>query len=413
LEELRSQSSNRLWTKDFIMLTISNFFMYLNLMMITPTLPAYVSETFGDNEIVVSLVVSLFCLSAILARVFTGKTLDTLGRKRMLLSGLFIFMLSTAGYYWAGVITLFLAVRIIYGIGFGVTGTAYGTIVSDVIPPKRMGEGMGYFGLSSSLSMSIAPMIGIWLLTQYGFGSLIFVSTLLAGLVFPTVFMIRIPERRAIAAHINGRPGNRGWFEKSALLPCTLNMLLSITYGGLISFITLFGKEASIANVGSFFLFYALMVVLVRPISGKLFDRKGHIAVLPFGAIMIALGLVLLSYSTGMYLLVVAALCYGIGYGMLQPALQAWTIQRVSPERRGVVTGIFYNSIDVGIAIGSFLLSIIAAQIGYGAMYRVTSLSMILFLLLYGCALLMVKYRRHTVVTQDHGIVSNQEVVNK
>ncbi|HJV44874.1 MAG TPA: MFS transporter [Bacillota bacterium] len=371
-------TESKLWTREFLLIIISNLLTYMNFMMITPVLPAYAVEAFGDNKVVVGLVTSLFAISAIIARMFAGVTLDFFGRRKMLTIGILIFTLSTAGYYAAGGIVLFLLFRMVYGFGFGITGTAYGTMAADVIPPKRIGEGMGYYGLSSSISLSIAPVIGIWLMSEYGFGVLILVSVLLAVFVFPTLFMINIPPKVKTTKICRG-----GWFEKTAVLPCTLNVFFSITYGVLIGFISLFGKEVGIHNVGLFFLVFSTMVILVRPLSGKLYDRKGHIAVLPFGAILVAFGLVCLSYSQGIVLLSISGLLYGAGFGMIQPALQAWTVQRVEAERRGIATAFFYNSLDFGLAIGSFVLGFVASLSSYAFMYRISALSMAVFLIIY------------------------------
>lgn len=167
--------------------------------------------------------------------------------------------------------------------------------------------------------------------------------------------------------------------DKKLLLPCGLNLLLSITYGGLISFIALFGKEIHMGNVGWFFFCNALMVILVRPFSVKLFDKKGHAAVLPFGSIIAVIALLLLSSADSMIMLIVSALFYGVGYGTLQPALQAWSIQSVAPERRAMANGLFLNSINLGIAVGSICLGIIAAATSYSRVYSVSSLFMVLF----------------------------------
>ncbi|MFB0844477.1 MFS transporter [Paenibacillus oleatilyticus] len=383
MKEQQDLPASKLWTRDFVLLTVSNLFLYLNLQMITPSLPAYVTERFGAGQWTVSLVISLFALSAIVTRFFAGSWLKRGRTTLILLVGLTVYMLATASYYAAGTLALFLLIRILYGIGFGVSSTAFGTMVSDIIPIRRMGEGMGYFGLSTSLSMSAAPVIGLWLLGSYGFDTLILVSTLLAILIIPLSLLIRsTPSASKQATAPAAVPDTRGTYKQVAL-PCFLNMLLSITYGGLISYLALFGKEVHIGNVGWFFLCNAGAVLLVRPVAGKIFDKKGHFAVLPPGALMVAVGLVLLSYTSSMTGLLASALCYGIGYGILQPSLQAWTVKQVSPEMRGTANGTFYNSIDLGIALGSLLLGGIASGTSYSMMYLLSALAMLLFLAIY------------------------------
>lgn len=162
-----------------------------------------------------------------------------------------------------------------------------------------------------------------------------------------------------------------------------LNCLLSITYGGLVGFIVLYGKEANLANPALFFLFNALAVLLVRPFAGRIYDNKGPKALLIPGAIFVAVGLILLSYATSMSLLFIAAFVYGIGYGSMQSSLQTWMIQVVSPTQRGMANGMFLNSLDLGIATGALLLGAIAAITSYTDMYRYSVMFMILFLLIY------------------------------
>ncbi|WP_312111514.1 MFS transporter [Brevibacillus reuszeri] len=116
------------------------------------------------------LVISLFTVSALLVRPFTGKALDTIGRKPVLLLGLAIFLLAVSGYYWMVSVALVLAIRFIHGIGWGIVTTTYGTIASDIIPPERSGEGMGYFGMFSNLAMAFGPFVGLWVSQNWGYG---------------------------------------------------------------------------------------------------------------------------------------------------------------------------------------------------------------------------------------------------
>jgi MFS family permease len=381
----------RLWTGPFLLFTLSNLFLYMNLQMITPALPAYISDRFGSSSIMISLMISFFSITSILSRLLVGGLMDRINKKTFLYWGLIIFAASTAGFYWAGSIAAVIVLRMFAGAGFGIASTTYGTMVSGIVPRARLGEGIGYFGLSTSLSMSLAPVIGLYLLNQFGPFVLIAVSTLLVIIIFPLTSLIKTPEIAAQRAMTP--PSTKGkkidMMDKSLLLPCGLNLLLCITYGGLISFITLFGKEIHIDNAGWFFLCNAFMVILVRPFSGKLFDKKGHAAVLPFGSIMIVISLLLLASADSMFTFVVSALCYGIGYGTLQPALQAWSIQSVAPERRGMANGAFLNSIDLGIAIGSICLGVIATATSYTMVYRISSLFMVLFLAIYGLFFLL------------------------
>ena len=370
-----------LWTKEFVILALSNFMLFVAFQMLIPTLPVYVTEKGGD-QLAVGLVVSLFTVSALLVRPFTGKALDTMGRQPVLLSGLAIFLLAVSGYYWMASVALVLALRFVHGIGWGIVTTTYGTIVSDIIPAERRGEGMGYFGMFANLAMAVGPLIGLWVSQKWGYGWLFGLS---GGLTVLAMVLSRMVEIKGPVGPIkpDAAGGMGGLFEQKAMFPSLLALLIGIIYGGIVSFITLFGLEVGIANVGLFFLFNASSLMLIRPLSGKLFDRKGPVWVLLPGGALIGAGLVTLSYSTTEVGLIAAAILFGMGTGAVQPSLQAWTIQRVDPSRRGAATGTFFSAFDLGIGGGAMILGAIAKETGFALMYRYSLAVVFIYLLIY------------------------------
>lgn len=382
--------SEKLWSSKFLFLIICNFLLYLNLQSITPAIPLYAKETLKASDFTVSLLTGMFALSAVVSRIYTGKAIRRKKWNHLIFAGLLLTFLSTAGLYWFSAIVILIVMRIIFGLGFGIASTTFPTVASNAIPTKRMGEGMGFFGFSTSFAMSLGPILGLTLLEQFGYGSLISVSTLLILIIFPFIYFLKdTPIHNVARIELNKVPEKRGGvIDRRLLLPFILNLLLSITYGGLISFIAVFGRETHISNVGLFFLINALVVVFVRPISGKVFDRKGHAAVIVPGAILVIAGLITLSFSTNIISLLVSALFYGMGYGILQPSIQAWMITEVSAEQRGMANGVFLNSIDLGVAIGAMFLGSIGMIASYANLYRVCALFMIMFLLIYGISMM-------------------------
>ncbi|MNQ77851.1 Bacillibactin exporter [compost metagenome] len=352
--------------------------------MLIPTIPTHLSQLGGDN-VQVGLVIGIFTISSLLTRPFAGRALDSLGRKHVLIVGLAICAFTIAGYSYIAAVTLILAARFVHGIGWGLSTTSLGTVIADIIPSERRGEGMGYYGLSNTFAMAVGPLTGLWIMQTFGFNYVLLISTILAILSLLSSVFISYPKPilSTKPAH-KLRFSDRLW-ERSALLPSILLLLTAICYGGIVTFITLFGVEAGIANVGLFFLCNASMVLLVRPVTGILFDRKGPAWVLLPGAFFTMAGLWLLSYAHSNLSLAIAALCYGIGFGSIQPALQAWTIARSSPERRGAANGTFFSANDLGIGLGAMALGAIANWYGsYAIMYRYSTTLIIVFLLIYG-----------------------------
>lgn len=388
-------ATERLWTKSFLMLTLCNLLLFVGLQMTLSTLPAYAKQSLQATSFQISLVTGLFALSAIAARLFSAKAMEKGGRNLLLYLGLALSLAAVGGYYWAGSMLTLLLLRMLFGIGFGMASTAFPTMASDVIPIRRMGEGMGYFGLSTSLAMSAGPLIGLSLLQGPGFGSLLLCTLAVIALIVPLTYRLtsKLPARHVEPAAVveDGLSGT-GHLRKLAL-PCLLNFLLSVSYGGLLGFLALYGLEAGLTHVAYFFLFNAVAVVFIRPISGRVYDRFGPAALLIPGSLFIIAGLFLLSYASSTAALFPAALCYGIGFGSMQPSLQTWMIQAVPPRQRGLANGMYLNSLDLGVAAGSMLLGSIALFTSYAAMYRYSALAPALLLVLYAAALLWQRRR--------------------
>ncbi|WP_421617129.1 MFS transporter [Brevibacillus sp. TJ4] len=381
------QQRERLWTKNFLFLTLSNLLLFIVVQIQAATMPAYVKEAYVSSDMMASLVVTMFNLCAIVSRIYAGEAIKTTSSRTLIVAGLIISGLAVVGYHFSASIALLIILRGLFGIGFGLGSTAFATSVSNAVPQKRLGEGMGYFGLSVSLALALGPIIGINLLQQFGFGTMVLTTLCLLAAVFPLLLGIRRQSNPAPSVQTTVKAtGFARFYDKKIVLPTTLNFLLSITYGGLISFLVLFGQEANFPNVSWFFLCFAATVVLVRPLSGKLFDRKGHQAVVPLGVLMTGIGLFVLSFADQAFLLYISAVFYGFGFGFLQPSLQAWTVQAVALEQRGMANAAFLNSIDLGIGVGSLLLGIVATYSSYAVMYRWSALFMVVFLLVYAIA---------------------------
>lgn len=382
-QELRT----KLWTKSFIALTISALFLFMNLQMLLSSFPSYVKSEFQAGDIMVSLVTSVFALTAIASRFMTAFLMRKVSRNVLLYIGLAIAAAITGLYVVADSIGSLLLMRVGYGIGFGIASTIIPTIVSQIIPSKRMGEGIGYFGLSTSLAMSIGPMIGLNVMKHSGFGTLSMIGMITLLLAFPVLLFSRsLPAQRKKQPAPNQSESTKPLkvpFNTKLVLPAILNVMLAITYGGLLSFIALFGESVHLEQVGLFFLFNAVTIIIIRPISGRLFDKRGPASVLIPAAVCVVASLTVLSYTTSMPMLIVSALLYGLGFGAIQPTIQAWMLRTSTPAQYGMANSMFYNSTDLGVASGAIILGAISAATDYGIMYRYSAGFMVLFLIVY------------------------------
>ncbi|MCM3627549.1 MFS transporter [Paenibacillus glycanilyticus] len=381
---------DKLWSRTFVTLTVSYLLLFLSLQMLLSPFPTYAKEQFHPNNFALSLVTSLFALAAIVTRFVTAALLRKVHRNVILFVGLVLAAIATVLYPFAGSMTSLLVLRAIFGVGFGMTSTIIPTLVSQIIPKKRTGEGIGYFGLSTSIAMSLGPMIGLSVIKEFGFTSLAMIGTIALVLIIPLLLVTRsIPKQpdhadssqKANAANASER--SSGTSAARMMVPALLNVLMSVTYGGILGFIALYGAQNHIDQIGLFFLFIVFTVFVIRPISGKLFDRRGPMPIVIPGALVVIASLIILSYAHSLPLIIVSALLYGFGFGAIQPTTQAWMLREAAPHQVSFANSLYYNTIDLGVAAGSMLLGIIASATSYSVMYRYAAVAMVIFMLVY------------------------------
>ncbi|BAQ08859.1 MFS transporter [Bacillus sp. OxB-1] len=185
------QQNEKLWTKDFISISIVNFVLMLSMYLLLVTIATYASGQYGASASTAGLVASIFILGSLVGRLYGGSRIAKVGNKKMLISGTVFFVIITLFYFIPGNLYFLIAVRFLHGVGVGLATTATGTIVAQVIPPSRRGEGIGYFSLSAVLSTAVGPLIGLMLIDKFGYTS-IFVFSLVMGIVS---LLIALPVR--------------------------------------------------------------------------------------------------------------------------------------------------------------------------------------------------------------------------
>ncbi|CAM3511063.1 MFS transporter [Hydrogenibacillus schlegelii] len=395
-----------LWSGAFVRVTAGNFLLFTAFQFLLPTIPLYAADL-GAAETAIGLIVGTMTAFAVLIRPFAGAALDRYGRRGPLFAGLLLHGLAMGLYALPFGLAGLVVARIVHGLGWGMATTAFGTLAADLVPAERRGEGIGYFGLSSALGMAVGPAIGNRL---YAFGPAAVFGVAFAFTAFALLLMVPPlpapagdlppPDRTDTADHKTvppaaasraGRsaprliPALRDLVEPAAAWPAALAMLMTLTYGGIVTFLPLFGREAGIAGAGLFFSANAVMTLLVRLVAGRLFDRSGYV-VIAGAAVFGGIGLLLIAGARTLGDLLVAALFYGVAFGVIQPALQAWAVSLAAPERRGAANAMYFSAFDLGIGGGAILLGPVATAVGFRPMYRGLAALFALFILLGGLA---------------------------
>ncbi len=376
----RQQDREKLFTKDFALIWFANFFIFLGFQMTLPTIPIFVSELGGSDQSI-GVIVGIFTFSALFIRPFVGYMLETKGRRSIYLFGLALFILSVGSFGFLTSIALLILMRIIQGIGWGFSSTASGTIATDFIPAHRRGEGMGYYGLSGNLALAIGPALGLTLANQISFAQLFLFTALLGGLAFLLALGIRYKPVE-VTSHRQQAP-SFNIIEKSALHPSIILMFITLTFGGIATFLPLYAIERGVGGIQLYFITYALFLMLSRVFAGRLYDRHGDLYVLPPGLFLIMVAMLLLAWMPNQFVLILGGALYGLGFGTVQPALQAWAVQSAPANRKGMANATFFSFFDFGIGIGAFLFGQVAYLGNYTSIYLISAGSVLVAFIYY------------------------------
>jgi MFS family permease len=349
------------------------------------TLAIYAVNELDASTSEAGLISGIFIIGTLIGRLFIGRFIDSIGRKKTLFIGLIFFTLTTLLYFVDLGIGILLVNRLIHGMAMGMASTATGTIVAQIIPPTRKGEGIGYYSMSATLATAIGPFIGLFMAQNTSF-QVIFSFCLALGVIsLITAFFLYVPALK-VTAKVTESKGFKlsNFIEPKALPISIITLLLAFCYSSVLSFISFYAIEIDLVNTASFFfVVYAVAVLLSRPFSGPLMDRKGSNFIMYPAFIIFGVGLLLLSMTTNSFTLLAAGFLIGLGFGNMQSSSQAIAVKLTPPHRMGMATSTFFIMLDAGLGFGPYILGFIIPVTGYSTLYVILGVLVILTSVLY------------------------------
>lgn len=372
-----------IWTKPFISLFSTNFSIFIIFYGLVTVLPLYATDVLERSDEEAGLLMTIFLLSAIIMRPFTGKLLDIAGKRKMLWISLILYLICTVLYYFIEPFTILLALRFVQGIWFSIATTASGSLAADNIPPSRRGAGLGYFTMSTNLAVVVGPFIALTIVQYFSYD--IFFIAMSVLLLIGALSALSIPaEKQPAVPPVKTRMTLNDLFEKRSLPIALIGSLIAFSYASILSYLSIYSQQKGVLHLtSSFFAVFAIVMLVTRPFTGRIFDEKGPRYIIIPGLISFMFGLILLAYMDSPYTFLLSGAFIGLGYGAVVPSFQTLAIQSTTHERSGYATATFFTLFDTGIAIGSFVLGIVASKLGYQGLYLLSSGIVVLTLIVF------------------------------
>lgn len=331
---------------------------------------------------------SMFVLGALAARFFSAKLMEYLGSKKLMTIGILLEIVTSFMYLFSANIWMLFLIRFVHGISYGFAATAVSTVVTGLIPKERHGEGVGYFMLSVTIGAAIGPFFGMFLINHGGYTYIFIACTITALLCFAASWTLKAttpiektPTEVPSVGHTKEKLSNI--FESKAVPISIVCAGIYFCYSGIISFLTPYARQIDLQAAASFFfIVYSIVILLTRPFTGKLFDRKGDRFVMLPAFLSFFIGMITLAMANSGIVLLISAALIGFGIGVIQSSGLAIAVKNSSAHRLSYANSTFYIFLDLGTGIGPFLLGFLVPAIGYKGMYlSLAALTVLIFLL--------------------------------
>lgn len=355
-------SKDRLVTPSYCCILAANFLLFFGFYLLMPVLPFYLTEMFGASGTTVGIALSCYTAAALSVRPFSGYLLDTFARKPLYLLAYFVFTAVFVGYIAAGTLTLFMIFRVVHGLSFGMVTVAGNTVVIDIMPSSRRGEGIGYYGLANNIAMAVGPMTGLFLHDFYSF-RVIFVCALAScSLGFVAASLVRTPVKMPVKRE----PVSLDRFILLKGIPAGADLLLlSIPYGMTMTYVAMYARQIGItAGSGVFFTLMAVGMAVSRIFSGRQVDKGRVTTVIFWGMSLACVCFFALSFcapvaswspAASRWMYFGTALSLGVAFGTMFPAFNSLFVNLAPNNKRGTATSTYLTAWDVGIGVGLLL----------------------------------------------------------
>lgn len=376
----------KLFNTGFITITTINFIVFLIYYCFVVITAKFATSELGASPAQAGFAAGIYIIGTLIARLYIGKKLELIGRKQMLRFGAIIYLITTIAYLISTNIIILDTVRFLNGFAYGTISTAANAIVTAYIPKSRNGEGINYYGLSTSLAAAIGPFIGILLLPIVGFKSVIILAIVLSVLVTVACYLFPVQNIELTDDHkklLNSWSLNT-FIEYKVLFISIVAFLIGLSYSSVLGFLSIYADNLGLSTAGAFFfVVYALIITLTRPFAGQIFDAKGENAVMYPSFIFLAIGLLTLSYTTTSFMLLLSGALIGLGYGTFMSNGQAVCLKLVDPSKVSIALSTYFIGLDLGLGFGPYALGTVHSFLSYSGIYVLCAVLTVAVAILY------------------------------
>jgi len=345
-----------------------SFTVFLSAFQLLPTAPFHILALGGTTS-EAGLFLGFLTYASALSAPVTGSLADRLGPRRMLLVASIALTVFSIVYAFVPSYKVILALVLVHGVFWSGLLTGSAAYMTNMLPESRRAEGIGYWGLSTIAAIAVAPSIGFWVF-HFGWRAMCLEAAVLN--VVMAVIAWRLPPE--FTTHGPHEHHGRRLIEWRVLILAFTLFLYSFGYGGITSFTALYADANHVTPKGIYLTSLAIVILVTRPMSGRLGDRFGYRRVFMPCLVLITIGLSLMVVGGTRAWLISSAIAFGAGFGTAYPAFVGYVMRNVPAARRGAAFGAILACFDTGIGTGSTSMGWIIEHYGFSRAFATAAL---------------------------------------
>ena len=382
MNAVENSEGEKIFTKPFFLVFGALLFTALVMYALMSTVAEY-ATAMGSTATIAGLVSGIYIFGGLCSRIYSGNALERIGWKKTALIFMSIHFIACLLYFVVSDVTLLLIVRFVHGIGFGASANAIVTIATAVLPKKRFSEAFGYFMLGATIAVGLGPFISGFLYDTVGANGCFLIASIFCALALICIIFVDVSDKdpgvnSAPRAEIQEEKEYKGIekvLELKAIPVSLFTAITSLGYISILSFNRLYASQINLTSAFSwFFIIYSVVLVLSRPVAGKIQDNQGDKLICVVGIIAQSIGLFLIAWIPSPITVYICAVCCALGFGTLNSACTTIVTRNVSESRRSYAVSTFFIFCDATMGFGPALLgSFVSAGSGYAPVFFISS----------------------------------------
>lgn len=371
-----------IYSKDVVLVMAASFFFMFSTMFVNPLINGY-AKKLGASSAFAGVIVGIMSIAAMFLRPVAGNLTDKFSKYRLSLIGGVLILIGVLGYIFTPSSGLLLLFRLINGTGYVLCTVCMTTWLAFLVPRQHVGEAMGFYGLMNALAMALAPALSINIYQKIGYRESLIAAAIAAFLM---IVAIQFVGNHALPLKKKGQTQKKHFkiiqmnVLPVAILTTLFEMPYFITQADIVTYVE--QRHLTVA-VGSYFLIYALVLLVIRIGLKRYFDTVRFGVWFWLSLVSTAAYIFLLAVMNNNWQMALAAAGMALGYGIIYSVLQSTALLLAPIEEQGLASSTFYLGLDVAMSFGPMISGVVDSVLPVKYFYWVDLVLVPLMLVVY------------------------------